>query len=645
MSILAWNGGQITVRVELETLIDAGVGGIWGISDWNDTFWNSTTLSYQPLNDYVMGVEIAGGQERWDSRFAARSCRILLDNTSGAFNPESGVSLWALPFRPGRRIRVVAVPDPDSPDSFVPLFTGTIDSSNDSMQFAGAKVETLVTAFDGLADMHGSNPVMLETATGVELSSERVHSALDYMGWPDGARLVQTGLHNVQTSYLAQRTLEECQRAADAEGGAFFCDTWNNAVFKQRDWLLGADASSIDGYHYVVLADGPVAFWSMSGAGAATDSVGGHDLTWQNSPTTEQTGYVAGDEAVELNGSNEYATVANEGDVEILDDMSLEVWFKGDAGASGENCLFSCRASSDPLFEVFWNASNENIRFAPSSTAGGVMDTDVGSAPADEWLHLVVTVEWTDTTRLLSVYINGVLVKQLAREYLPSAATRTVNIGRRAIGNDLYFKGLLSEMAVFDYLLTNDQIATHYTAHTRDSNERSAEIQGYLGYDVADVPDGKPYADITDVDVSWELARIRNDIQFTRAGGTVQTATDSDSMTLYGRRSYPRTDFINSSDGDVLVLAQRYLSDYKDNRPRLNSVTLTSNRDPDNEDLNRLFYDTRYGDRLAVRIRTLHNWYFDIECHVIGIAHNITADDWTVTLTLTDAFTDESSSS
>jgi hypothetical protein len=117
----------------------------------------------------------------------------------------------------------------------------------------------------------------------------------------------------------------------------------------------------------------------------------------------------------------------------------------------------------------------------------------------------------------------------------------------------------------------------------------------------------------------------------------MQTAEDLDSQDEYEIRSYERTDFKNALDIDVLFLAERYLAASKDSRIRIDSVTITGVEDPLNADLNRLLWDTQYGDRLSVEVRTGHGWSYVKDVQVFGISHRITAEDWTATFRLDDA--------
>lgn len=230
---LRWLGGKIDIRVEVEVLAEGG--GVWDVGEWDTATW--ATFDWYDITRYVESIHISRGQPKWESRYAAGSCKLTLDNTSGLFNPEVEPHLDAVPWRPGRRLRVLAFPDPSSPSTFYPLFTGRIDDSGDSFDFGTRDIVNTTRALDALADLHAFNPLALETATGVQSTDARVHAALDRMGWPAEFRLVQEGKHTMQTSFLAQTTLEECQRAAEAEGGALFADAYNRVVFKNRDWL------------------------------------------------------------------------------------------------------------------------------------------------------------------------------------------------------------------------------------------------------------------------------------------------------------------------------------------------------------------------------------------------------------------------
>ncbi len=399
-------GGQIDVRVEIDTGGGAGFGDLWDEALWDESPWGADDPVWVDMTDWVLEVVINQGAERWGERFQAGSCVVTVDNTTGIFTPENGVpEPWFRAFRPGRRIRVVAIPDPDT-GLKTPLFTGRLTESMDSYDDAGFDITTAISAIDYMGDWADYDPLEM-TATGAQRTDLRVHAALNRYGWPTAERDIQTGLHNIASSTLAETTLEECQRAADAEGGAFFCSKDGLATFKDRDWLI------------------------------------------------------------------------------------------------------------------------------------------------------------TDT--------------------------------------------------------------------------RSVNIQGYVGYE--EIPTGAQAAHADQPANSWALSRVVNHAAYAREGGTAQEAQDTASQAASGIRSHKRTDLLNTTDAEVLFLATRMVNAQKDLRPRFDDITLVAVDDPANEDLNRLLWDTEYGDRLAVLINTPHGWATEREAHVFGMSHQITVDDWIVRLRLDDAQT------
>lgn len=398
------------IAVRVATGLASSDAALWDAALWDTGVWNAVDLAYQDISEYVEEVTYRRGAERWDSRYTAGTATVTLDNTTGLFTPISDAPQpWGVPFRPGRQVQISCIPDPASPDVRVTLFTGRIDDREDHYEEAGAELTTRIDLVDILGELGANNPPALETATGVESTSERVASALDYAGIDPDLLLIDVGVHHMETSYLAQPTLEECQRAADAEGGAFYADPDGRLIFRSRDWLT--------------------------------------------------------------------------------------------------------------------------------------------------------------------------------------------------------------------------------------ASPRSVTVQGYLGFDVNPDP-GTPEAQIVSgsVRTTESLGRVRNDVQYSRAGGTLQHVEDPDSITLHGRRSYTRTDLNNNSDAEVLYLAERALAAYSEGRLRVEELAIVANEDAESEELNVLFYGVEMGDLVALEVRTLHGWKIPSSgAHVIGIAGRITPEEWRVTFTLDDS--------
>ena len=224
-------GGQIAIRVEVDTGAGEGLGALWDSGLWDYNRWGAEDPDWVDLTDYVLGVSIHQGAERWGARYETGTATVTVDNTTGIFTPESGSpDPWFREFRPGRKMRIVAVPDPDT-GMRVPLFTGRFEGLIGDPADAGHAITATMQLFDFMGDWAAYNP--LETTdTGNQRTDVRVEAALDRYGWPADERDIQVGDHNVTGSTLSDTTLEECQQAADAEGGAFYCSKDGLAMFK-----------------------------------------------------------------------------------------------------------------------------------------------------------------------------------------------------------------------------------------------------------------------------------------------------------------------------------------------------------------------------------------------------------------------------
>ena len=226
-------GGQIQIRVEVDTGGGEGLGALWDTGRWDQNRWGSVDPVWVDLTAYVVAVAIHQGAERWGERYETGTASVTVDNTTGIFTPESGVpDPWFREFRPGRRMRIVAIPDPETGVK-VPLFTGRFEGLEGHPDDAGYAITATLSLHDYAGDWAAFDP--LETTdTGNQRTDLRVHAALDRYGWPTDERDIQVGDHNVTGSTLSDTTLEECQRAADAEGGAFYCSKDGLATVQEQ---------------------------------------------------------------------------------------------------------------------------------------------------------------------------------------------------------------------------------------------------------------------------------------------------------------------------------------------------------------------------------------------------------------------------
>jgi hypothetical protein len=258
-------------------------------------------------------------------------------------------------------------------------------------------------------------------------------------------------------------------------------------------------------YDTVVLADGPVAFWAMSSAtGVEPDLTGnGHAGTYRpGQPPT--VGMPNGDRAVDFDGSSEYLTVPSSAAFSIptTGNLTWEAWIRPDTlqfptdSADGYvDWMGKCERYS-PTCE--WEArmySSSTAQGRPNRFSAYAFNPTAGLGSAADWQPvspLIVAGHWYHvvgeyTTQSqpsscatsssypgsLNIWVNGVLWSQSSHgqtgcmsqySVKPAANGSALLIGTMAM--DTWFPGAIGKVAIYDHLLTQEQISNHYEAMT-----------------------------------------------------------------------------------------------------------------------------------------------------------------------------------
>jgi len=215
---------------------EGGSTGVWNVSEWSETGaedgprWGGFFVEWVEITGRVLSAESSRGRERFDERIRPGTGRFEIDNSDGLLNPITGELPNALRMRPGRAIRLSA----NAGEGWIPVFTGFADRIDERYRGAGFDVTTVINASDTGTLMAVDNPPALETPTPIETTTQRITRILDAFGWP--YRELDTSSVRMRASTLGQSRFEEAQRAADAEGGAFYFDGEGTAIFRNREW-------------------------------------------------------------------------------------------------------------------------------------------------------------------------------------------------------------------------------------------------------------------------------------------------------------------------------------------------------------------------------------------------------------------------
>jgi hypothetical protein len=217
-------------------------------------------------------------------------------------------------------------------------------------------------------------------------------------------------------------------------------------------------------------SSGLVSYWRLgetAGTVALDDEpTAPNNGTYGNAPTLGVTGAIAGDTntAVTFNGTNQYATVPRQ----IQDDFSIEFFFKSTQGIGTAPWWWSGAG----LVDAEMNAGNDDFGIALRSDGRVMAGTGNLAGPTDVtitsttagynngiWHHVVFTR--TRASGAIKIYVDGSLEASGTAYTNSLAANPQLTIGRIASGGN-YFAGSLDDIAVYNVVLTDTQVATHY---------------------------------------------------------------------------------------------------------------------------------------------------------------------------------------
>ena len=136
--------------------------------------------------------------------------------------------------------------------------------------------------------------------------------------------------------------------------------------------------------------------------------------------------------------------------------------------------------------------------------------------------------------------------------------------------------------------------------------------------------------EILGANTSWDAVRIRNQVNLTRDGGTLQQNINSTSIAIYGVHSFTRTGLQNEDDAQIVDLVTHELFYSSFDTLRLDSIEIWASEMAEVDNLLTL----ELGMRVLVTVQTAEGWAYTLVSWVNAITHQVTAKDWKVTLRL-----------
>jgi len=213
-------------------------------------------------------------------------------------------------------------------------------------------------------------------------------------------------------------------------------------------------------YPIIVLGDSPVGYWRLGDPSVVTtfDLSGFKNLGTVRGTVTAgvKGGLLDATTAMHFDGSTGYITVPLTNILIPRATFSVET-------------IFSFRANASAvLINEQDSGSTTGFRLATNGSGGlraginaSTLDT-ANNLSINTYYHAVVIYDGAN----VSIYVNGVLAAgPTVLSYTPSSGS-FFTIGANENGPTLFWNGNLQEVALYNYVLTQQQITNHYTAMT-----------------------------------------------------------------------------------------------------------------------------------------------------------------------------------
>jgi hypothetical protein len=243
------------------------------------------------------------------------------------------------------------------------------------------------------------------------------------------------------------------QAASETLGGSTSETGTSTSASETASTETDGSGGEVDAYAAIVLADQPVGYWRLGDPAPplAAEAVQGKDGTYLGDVIPNQPGLVVGsDTAAAFPGGNNHIRVADVFGFAGRVPFSVELWVLQESDDAG--CLIGKSHYTGSEYQGWFIASHDGrIRFdrPPGGNANGE------APPVGEPFHLAVTYDGINAV----VYFDGERVGSRVMEVDIDAHAEPLLIGD--CGDWGGFAGVLDEVALYDRMLTAEEIARH----------------------------------------------------------------------------------------------------------------------------------------------------------------------------------------
>jgi len=205
-----------------------------------------------------------------------------------------------------------------------------------------------------------------------------------------------------------------------------------------------------------------VGYWRLEGNSTATVGTNGTD-----SNITYGAAYGKfGQGALFAQASSSKITIGDVAAYEFSGDFSISLWFNRSTHATTNLRLISKGGDGTNDGFAIWSSNTTITTAIDGASAGRSLSADVTHLGVGVWQHVVLVRSGTHQY----TYLNGVLVNDVTASGGSTASAAQLLIGNYEDNNALAWNGSLDDVAIFNDVLTSDEIYALYKTGVKKLN-------------------------------------------------------------------------------------------------------------------------------------------------------------------------------
>ncbi len=374
--------------------------------------------------------------------FDGKQSAIRADNSSHLNTPLTTISFWINP-----------TSFPAQGEAYVLSFGGWQSRWKISLPSHGKLVFTTHSNGACCSDMDSGTPLTIGTWTHVVMVHDGTNDIIYFNGVKVNEKAVAGALDG--TTYPLGIGYDPIDKA----------NYFNGALDEVMIFDAPLDATEIATLYATqntppTVAEGIVADYRFNGNGADASIFGNHANILTGTLTTDRFGY--GNSAFLLNGTSSEGRASNGAQLNSPY-TTVSFWVKVNSlPGNGESFILSFggwqerwKISLPPHGKPVWTTNNSS----------GISDMDSGNGnelPIGVWKQVVMVHDGTKD----KIFINGVLVAEKNVTGTLNSTTRPLGIGYNPIDGGNWFDGVLDDILIYNYALTDAEIGVLYNVQS-----------------------------------------------------------------------------------------------------------------------------------------------------------------------------------